>query len=160
MGVGPCLHVGLGIGPSERCAGGVVVGPALGSGIALVEDAAHALKARGFLLIIATNQPDVPNGLTPRHEVDAMHDEIRRRLPIDDIMVCFHSENDNCSCRKPKPGMLLEAGKRHELDLASSYFVGDRWRDVEAGRVAGCPGQGGNSGQDRAFASRSGEYHS
>ena len=103
-----------------------------------VEHAARALKARGFLLIIATNQPDVANGLTSRNEVDAMHDEIRRRLPIDDIMVCFHSENDNCSCRKPKPGMLLEAGKRHALDLASSYFVGDRWRDVEAGRAAGC----------------------
>ena len=61
-----------------------------------------------------------------------------RQLPIDDIIVCFHADADNCSCRKPKPGMILEAAARHRIDLAASYLVGDRWRDVHAGRSAGC----------------------
>lgn len=103
-----------------------------------VADAARRLKDAGFLLVIVTNQPDVANGLTAKTTVEAMHEEIRRRLPIDDIMVCFHADADNCSCRKPKPGMILEAAARHGIDLASSYLVGDRWRDVEAGRAAGC----------------------
>jgi D-glycero-D-manno-heptose 1,7-bisphosphate phosphatase len=103
-----------------------------------VEEAIHRLKAAGFLLVIITNQPDVATGLTPRAECEAMHTAIRRRLPIDDIVVCFHVDADNCSCRKPKPGMICEAATRHGIDLAASYVVGDRWRDVHAGQAAGC----------------------
>jgi D-glycero-D-manno-heptose 1,7-bisphosphate phosphatase len=103
-----------------------------------VEDAARRFKQAGFLLVIVTNQPDVAAGLTSKAMVEEMHDEIRRRLPIDDIMVCFHVDGDNCSCRKPKPGMILGAAAKHGIDLASSYIVGDRWRDVQAGRAAGC----------------------
>ena len=103
-----------------------------------VADAARRLKRAGFLLVIVTNQPDVADGLTAKATVEAMHAEILRRLPIDDIMVCFHADRDNCSCRKPKPGMLLEAAAKHGIDLAASYLVGDRWRDVRAGHAAGC----------------------
>ena len=103
-----------------------------------VEDATRRLKNAGYLLIIVTNQPDVGNGLTPRAEVEAMHVDIRRRLPIDEIMVCFHVDGDNCSCRKPKPGMLFQAAAKYGIDLTQSYVVGDRWRDVEAGARAGC----------------------
>jgi D-glycero-D-manno-heptose 1,7-bisphosphate phosphatase len=103
-----------------------------------VEDAARRLKAAGFLLIVVTNQPDVANGITPKVTVEAMHADIARRLPIDDIVVCFHADADNCACRKPKPGMLLEAAGRHSIDLTASYVVGDRWRDVKAGQAAGC----------------------
>ena len=103
-----------------------------------VAEAARLLKEAGFLLVIVTNQPDVANGLTPKATVEAMHAEIMRQLPIDDIIVCFHADADNCSCRKPKPGMILEAAARHRIDLAASYLVGDRWRDVHAGRSAGC----------------------
>lgn len=103
-----------------------------------VEDALHRLKAAGFLLIVVTNQPDVSTGLTPRAECEAMHAEIRRRLPIDDIGVCFHTDADNCACRKPKPGMILEAAGKYGIDLAASYMIGDRWRDVKAGQAAGC----------------------
>ena len=67
-----------------------------------------------------------------------MHAEIRKLMPIDDIMVCLHNDADNCACRKPKPGLLLEAAKKHGIDLRSSYFVGDRWKDVHAGKAAGC----------------------
>ena len=91
-----------------------------------VAEAARLLKEAGFLLIVVTNQPDVASGLTPKATVGAMHAEIMRQLPIDDIIVCFHANADNCSCRKPKPGMIFEAAARHGIDLASSYLVGDR----------------------------------
>jgi D-glycero-D-manno-heptose 1,7-bisphosphate phosphatase len=103
-----------------------------------VDDAARRLKAAGFLLVVITNQPDVATGLTPRAECEAIHADIRRRLPIDDIVVCFHTDADNCTCRKPKAGMIFEAAAKHGIDLAASYMVGDRWRDVRAGHAAGC----------------------
>ncbi len=103
-----------------------------------VEDAVRRLKERGFLVIVVTNQPDVANGLTERSTVDAMHDVIRARLAVDDIRVCFHNDAANCDCRKPKPGLILAAAAAYAIDLARSYVVGDRWRDVTAGRAAGC----------------------
>jgi D-glycero-D-manno-heptose 1,7-bisphosphate phosphatase len=103
-----------------------------------VEDAARRLKAAGFLLVVVTNQPDVANGITTKAAVEAMHVEVRRRVRVDDIAVCYHSDGDECACRKPKPGMILKAAQEHGIDLATSYLVGDRWRDVEAGRAAGC----------------------
>jgi D-glycero-D-manno-heptose 1,7-bisphosphate phosphatase len=103
-----------------------------------VAEAAQRLKAAGFLLVVATNQPDVRNGITPQAAMAAMHDEIRKSMPIDDIMICLHVDADNCGCRKPKPGLLLDAAAKHGIDLRSSYFVGDRWKDVLAGQAAGC----------------------
>jgi D-glycero-D-manno-heptose 1,7-bisphosphate phosphatase len=96
------------------------------------------LKAAGFLVIIVTNQPDVPNGITAMEAVEAMHARIRAELPVDDIEVCFHTDADGCDCRKPKPGMLLAAARKHGIDLRRSWMVGDRWRDIDAGRAAGC----------------------
>lgn len=103
-----------------------------------VEEAIRKIKRHDFLAIVVTNQPDVASGLTPRAEVDAMHDELRRRLPLNDIKVCWHVDADLCGCRKPKPGLLLEAAAEHVVDLAASYMIGDRWRDIDAGRAAGC----------------------
>ena len=67
------------------------------------------LKQAGFVLAVVTNQPDVGNGLVDCAEVDAMHEIITRELPVDAIKACFHRQTDDCNCRKPKPGMLLEA---------------------------------------------------
>jgi D-glycero-D-manno-heptose 1,7-bisphosphate phosphatase len=103
-----------------------------------VANSIDKLKSAGFLIIVATNQPDVPNGITPRSEVDAMHNEILSRLAVDDIEVCFHTDAENCPCRKPKPGMLLEAAAKHRINLGQSWMVGDRWKDVDAGRSVGC----------------------
>lgn len=103
-----------------------------------VEEAAQRLKAAGFLLVVVTNQPDVANGLTSKLTVEAMHAEVRKRLPIDDVAVCYHADRDDCACRKPKPGMILNAAQKHGIDIAASYLVGDRWRDVAAGCAAGC----------------------
>ena len=103
-----------------------------------VEEAVRRLKDAGFLTIVTTNQPDVATGLTQRSTVDAIHDELRRRMPLDEIKICWHVDSDHCACRKPEPGMLLEAAVAHDIDLRSSYMVGDRWRDVLAGQAAGC----------------------
>jgi D-glycero-D-manno-heptose 1,7-bisphosphate phosphatase len=103
-----------------------------------VEEAARRLKKAGYLIVIATNQPDVRNGITSKAAMEAMHAEIRKLMPIDDVMICLHNDADNCACRKPKPGLLLQAAAKHGIDLKSSYFVGDRWKDMHAGKAAGC----------------------
>jgi D-glycero-D-manno-heptose 1,7-bisphosphate phosphatase len=96
------------------------------------------LKRAGFLLAVVTNQPDVGHGLIPRSEVDAMHAIMTRELPLDAVKACYHRQADPCDCRKPKPGMLLEAADELGIDLARSFMVGDRGSDVAAGRAAGC----------------------
>jgi D-glycero-D-manno-heptose 1,7-bisphosphate phosphatase len=101
-------------------------------------EAVRRLKQAGYLIVVVTNQPDVANGLTSRETLAAMHANICELMPINEIMVCFHTAADNCACRKPKPGMILAAAKKYDIDLNSSYIVGDRWRDVLAGQAAGC----------------------
>lgn len=103
-----------------------------------VESAIHALRKAGFLIIVVTNQPDVAMGVQPRKVVEAMHDKLRAAGLCDEIKVCYHADSDGCNCRKPKPGMLIEAAREWQIDLARSFMVGDRWRDVAAGKAAGC----------------------
>jgi D-glycero-D-manno-heptose 1,7-bisphosphate phosphatase len=103
-----------------------------------VREAIADLHQAGFLIVVVTNQPDVATGIQPLEIVEAMHKKLREVLLIDDIKVCYHIEADGCACRKPKPGMLLEAACEHNIDLTRSYLVGDRWRDISAGKVAGC----------------------
>ncbi len=91
----------------------------------------------GFLLIVVTNQPDVARGKTSRATVEEIHAGLARELPIDDFLVCFHDDGDECPCRKPRPGLLLEAARKHSVELEGSYMIGDRWRDIEAGQAAG-----------------------
>jgi D-glycero-D-manno-heptose 1,7-bisphosphate phosphatase len=103
-----------------------------------VPQACSRLHDAGFLLVVVTNQPDVARGTLAAEEVEVMHRELRERLPLDDVAVCMHDDADGCDCRKPRPGMLRAAAVRWGLDLAESYLVGDRWRDIEAARRAGC----------------------
>ena len=63
---------------------------------------------------------------------------LKDEIKLDDIFVCYHDDHDNCKCRKPKPGLLLEASKKWNIDLKKSYMIGDRWRDIEAGRCVEC----------------------
>lgn len=100
--------------------------------------AVRALRAACFDLIVVTNQPDVGSGTQSREVVEAMHRHLLDEGLCDDIRVCYHTDADGCDCRKPRPGMLLSAAKERGIDLASSWMVGDRWRDVGAGRAAGC----------------------
>ena len=96
------------------------------------------LKDAGFALVVATNQPDVGRGTLPRSVVAAMHERLLSLVPeIDRIEVSYDSGKEPARRRKPEPGMLLDAAEALHLDLARSWMVGDRWRDVECGRRAG-----------------------
>ena len=95
------------------------------------------LKAAGFTLIVVTNQPDVGRGKQSREAVDEMNTALSAALPVDEVIVCGHDDKDNCTCRKPKPGMILDAANRWNIDLAQSFLVGDRWRDIDCGANAG-----------------------
>jgi D-glycero-D-manno-heptose 1,7-bisphosphate phosphatase len=99
----------------------------------------RALKAAGFLLVVATNQPDVGRGLVAQAVIESMHAELRRQIPeIDRVEVCYDPGRGEASRRrKPAPGMLLDAARDLAIDLARSWMVGDRWRDVECGKAAG-----------------------
>ena len=103
-----------------------------------VDEALGRLRAAEFLLIGATNQPDVARGLVSRESVEAIHEFMRKRLPLDDIRVCYHVDGDRCACRKPQPGMLFAAAVARQIRLHRSFMIGDRWRDIGAGKAAGC----------------------
>jgi len=105
-----------------------------------VPAACAKLKTAGFLLIVATNQPDVGRGEMKQEIVEQIHTEMCRELPIDRVEVCYDSGRDpvESEFRKPKPGMLLRAARDLQIDLAQSWMVGDRWRDIDCGHAAGC----------------------
>ena len=106
--------------------------------LAGVREACDRLRRAGWLLLCVTNQPDVARGTLDMASVRTVNERVRHALDLDDILVCPHDDADACACRKPLPGLLLEAADRWSVDLSASVMVGDRWRDVEAGRAAGC----------------------
>jgi D-glycero-D-manno-heptose 1,7-bisphosphate phosphatase len=95
------------------------------------------LRSAGYLLIVATNQPSISRGELRWSTLERMHRMLKDAVPLDDIFVCPHSDEDGCACRKPKPGLLLNAARTHSIDLGQSFFIGDTGRDLEAGRLAG-----------------------
>ena len=103
-----------------------------------IPESLKTLKEAGYLLIGITNQPDVARGKQKRETVESMHGVLLSLLPLDEILTCFHDDADQCLCRKPNPGLILEAARRYQIDLSSSFMIGDRWRDIEAGHRAGC----------------------
>ena len=105
-----------------------------------VPEACAKLKAAGFVLVVATNQPDVGRGTLKQAVVEEIHAFMCSQLPIDRVEVCYHAGKgkSDCDCRKPKPGMLLRAASELGIDCAQSWMVGDRWRDIDCGHTAGC----------------------
>lgn len=103
-----------------------------------VPEACASLRKAGFWLIVVTNQPDIARGSQTLENVERLNSELRRRVALDELFMCPHDDHHNCDCRKPRPGLLLAAARAHEIDLARSIMVGDRDRDIEAGRAAGC----------------------
>lgn len=103
-----------------------------------VREACTRLRGAGFALILITNQPDIARGLTSAEQVSEMNRRLQRYLGLDGVGVCPHDDSARCSCRKPQPGLLLEAARAWNIDLESSFIVGDRWRDIAAGQRAGC----------------------
>ena len=103
-----------------------------------VKESILKLKKLNFLCLVVTNQPDVLRGKIEKETVIKMNNYIKHEIKLDDIFVCYHDDHDSCKCRKPKPGLLLEACKKWDINLKKSYMIGDRWKDIEAGRSAGC----------------------
>ena len=102
-----------------------------------VADACRRLADAGWLLFVVTNQPDIARGTATRPDVDAMNAVVVAGLRVMEVVVCPHDDVDACTCRKPLPGMLLDAAARWNVDVTTSVMVGDRWRDIEAGKQAG-----------------------
>jgi D-glycero-D-manno-heptose 1,7-bisphosphate phosphatase len=105
-----------------------------------VAEACRRLRAAQFLLVVATNQPDVGRGTLRREAVEELHAYLLRTLPLDRIEVSYAAggENPPDEYRKPRPGMLLRAARELGIDLTRSFMVGDRWRDIDCGYAAGC----------------------
>ncbi|MCL5261396.1 MAG: HAD family hydrolase [Gammaproteobacteria bacterium] len=102
-----------------------------------VKNTLETLRQAGFLLIIITNQPEVARGTLKKSTVEKMHQYLRQELPIDDIFVCYHDNQDKCNCRKPLPGLILKAAEKYSINLSASFMVGDRSKDIAAGKAAG-----------------------
>jgi D-glycero-D-manno-heptose 1,7-bisphosphate phosphatase len=103
-----------------------------------VPAALRALKAGGYCLVVVTNQPDIARGTVSREVVDSMNDWLKYVLPLDAVLTCAHDDADQCQCRKPLPGLITQAARELRVECTASYMIGDRWRDIEAGRRAGC----------------------
>ena len=104
-----------------------------------VAEACARLRSAGFAVVVITNQPEISRGTLDPAELESMHDALRSVVDVDEVRVCPHDDNDGCHCRKPKPGMLIDAAESLSLNLDHSYLVGDRWRDIQAGQAVGCP---------------------
>lgn len=102
-----------------------------------------ALSRAGVPVFVFTNQAGVGRGHVTRGQVEAIHARLRDEVRaaggrIEGIYACYHAPDEGCGCRKPRPGLLLEAARAHGVDLARAWVVGDMGRDLEAGRGAGC----------------------
>ncbi|WP_243521895.1 HAD-IIIA family hydrolase [Bacillus pseudomycoides] len=93
------------------------------------QDALRALKEQNIKLFSFTNQPGIADG---KATIDDFIQELEE-FGFDDIYLCPHRHEDGCKCRKPSTGMLLQAAKKHELDLTKCIVIGDRWTDIVAG---------------------------
>lgn len=103
-----------------------------------VDIALSMLKNLDFKLIVVTNQPDIARHTSSLENVQEINEYLLTELPIDAFYICPHDDSDKCNCRKPKPGLILQAANDFSIDVKTSYLVGDRWRDIEAGQAAGC----------------------
>lgn len=109
--------------------------------VIITANAAHSLnllKDAGFRLLVVTNQPDVARGKQKREVVEAINAHLMANLPLDQIYTCYHDDNANCTCRKPAPGLILQAAQEWQVNPFQSFLIGDRWKDIAAGREAGC----------------------
>ncbi len=90
-----------------------------------------------YYLIMITNQPDFKRKNNTKKNIEEINFFLKKKLKLNDIFVCY-SDDDSCYNRKPNPGMLVDAQKKYNIDLKLSFFIGDRWRDIDAGKEIGC----------------------
>ncbi len=106
-------------------------------------EAVRLLTKSGYETYVITNQRGIARGLMSEHDLETIHNRMKEELKkngaaIKAIYYCPHGDDDNCECRKPKPGMLLKAASEHDFDLTKATFIGDDQRDIEAGHAADC----------------------
>lgn len=117
-------------------------------------EALRQLKSRGYKLIVITNQSGIGRGLFSEQQYRSVEAELAQQIGndlIDATYFCPHLPQDGCKCRKPSPEMVLNAARDHNVDLARSFFVGDKSSDVECGRNAGVKTVLVRSGIDKAI---------
>jgi len=106
-------------------------------------DTLKLVAEKGYVSVVITNQRCVAKGLITKEALEDMHNRLqallkeKHGLEFLDIFYCPHDRNE-CDCRKPLPGMLLSAAKKHDIDLSASWMIGDSEKDVQAGKSAGC----------------------
>lgn len=111
-------------------------------GVALAEGAAEGialLRQHGYKIIIISGQSGVGRGYFTRGQADAVHERVLEKLKeqgVDDAYYCYHAPNDECVCRKPNPSQVLDAAKKHNVDLGKSFMAGDKPSDLQTGRNA------------------------
>jgi len=103
-----------------------------------IKDIIEFSKASGYLPIVITNQPDAGRGKLTYELLHRINKNICKEVKIKHFYVCDHPYDGMCECRKPKPGMLLMAAKENSINLIESFMIGDRLKDIEAGKLAGC----------------------
>ena len=103
-----------------------------------VKESILKLKKLSYLCLVITNQPNVSRKITNKTGVEEINTFLKLQTLVDDFFVCYHDDIDNCNCRKPKAGLLISAQKKWDIDFKQSYMIGDRWRDIEAGKKVGC----------------------
>lgn len=103
-----------------------------------VDEACRLLKSAGFRLFVVTNQPEIARKELLLKDLEEMHQYLLQKLGIDKIYFCGHTDEDNCLCRKPKTGLLDQATREFGIDVSGSFMVGDRRKDMDAGKKAGC----------------------
>ncbi len=124
-----------------RRADGTLGSPRLAADFVLLPGAGAAvarLRAARLLTVVVTNQPDIARGRLKREELERMHAKLLQQMPLNAVFACPHEDGDGCDCRKPRPGLLLDAAQHFRLDLTTSFLIGDSVKDVAAGRAAGC----------------------
>ncbi len=103
-----------------------------------IEKPLDELSSMGFYLFIVSNQPDISRGYIEAGTTEKINEIICKRLPIRDIVTCPHDDHHDCACRKPKPGMLIDLSGKWNIDMKKSFLIGDNWKDMDAGKAAGC----------------------
>lgn len=103
-----------------------------------VAEPLERLRAAGYRLFVVSNQPEVARGLLDPLVLEEMAHRIIASLPVERVVTCVHDDTNGCACRKPKPGMLHQVASKEGVDLSQSFIIGDSWKDVQAGRNAGC----------------------
>ncbi len=101
-----------------------------------VKETIDKFKELGYLVFIITNQPDIARNLMQIEELEKMHSLVNEQFNIDDIEICPHENEDNCSCRKPKPGMIFNLAEKWNVDVLESVFIGDSKKDYKAAKAA------------------------